>query len=366
MLRWFHLDLARGLTILGMILVNHPGSWSHIYPPLKHAAWHGLTFADLVFPSFLFLMGTAVAAAHSLKDSPLLTLRSFRRFCLLFALGLALNFIPAMDFHSLRIPGVLQRIAVVYLAVILLRKLPVPLLWISIAVILTGYTVLIVYAEGPTGLPFSEQRAADTWAAFSDRLLGEQHLWRHSRTWDPEGVLTTVPAICTGLLGYLAGRYFVSKESPPPFYRLLPWFLILLGAGWMHVFPFNKNLWSSSYVLATAGLIWALLQLVPQFVPERQPNRQNRTDRFWQSPFWTPVLFMGRNSLIFYICTVIWAKLDAGFPEFHKLIFDFLLGLGCSKVFASLNWALLNVGFWWMTAALLVKFKQKNKPASIG
>ena len=124
MLRWFHLDLARGLTILGMILVNHPGSWSHIYPPLKHAAWHGLTFADLVFPSFLFLMGTAVAAAHSLKDSPLLTLRSFRRFCLLFALGLALNFIPAMDFHSLRIPGVLQRIAVVYLAVILLRKLP--------------------------------------------------------------------------------------------------------------------------------------------------------------------------------------------------------------------------------------------------
>ena len=269
--RLVSLDVFRGLTVMAMILVNNPGDWGHIYPPLEHAAWHGCTPTDLIFPFFLFIVGVSVVYALSgvkARGGPLgpTMLRVLRRAAVLFALGLFMALFPKFEFGTVRILGVLQRIGLVFGAcgIIFLttsRRTQLGL----IALILVGYNLLLLIPA--PGQPTALLEPGHDLGAWLDRLLlTEAHLWKSSRTWDPEGLLGTLPAVATGLLGVCAGQWLRRPDVAPA--TKVAWLfvdatlLIVLGLVWNSWLPVNKSLWTSSYVLYTGGLAVAGLALL--------------------------------------------------------------------------------------------------------
>ncbi len=261
--RSFALDVFRGMTIAAMILVNNPGSWSHVYPPLLHAAWHGWTPTDLIFPFFLFIAGMALAfslGSHLEKGESrkALVAKIGRRALILFGLGLFLQLFPFFNFSNLRIPGVLQRIALCYLfSALLFLKLKWRGLVAVSLVVLIGYWLALLWIPVP-GFGAGNLSPDGNLAAYVDRLvLKGTRLYRG--TWDPEGALSTFPAAVTMILGILSGIFLRKNRemaSSRKWNRLmLAGFLgIMLGLLWSLNFPLNKNLWTSSYVLFTAGL----------------------------------------------------------------------------------------------------------------
>lgn len=258
--RLVSLDVFRGLTMAAMVIVNNPGDWGQVYWPLLHAPWHGLTPTDLIFPFFVFIVGVSITLA---KRSSATVGSIVRRAALIFALGLLLALYPRFDLATVRIPGVLQRIAVCYLAAALFHR------WVmgrrarggdagaglalaAAAVILAAYWALIWRDLTPDG----------NLGAAIDRAIFGEHLWRQSRTWDPEGLLSTLPAIATALTGLAAGWVVTGSRPADDKARLLiAGSLAALSAGvpWSIVFPLNKSLWTSSYVLVTSGLAGLLL-----------------------------------------------------------------------------------------------------------
>ena len=271
--RLVSLDVFRGATIIGMILVNNPGSWAHIYAPLRHASWHGWTPTDLIFPFFLFIVGVAVAFAYTKRlargaDRTVLVGKASRRTAVLFGLGLFMAAFPIVtfspefglvsDMFSLRIMGVLQRIAVCYFAVTLLfLYTPVRVQQFVLIALLLFYWALIELVPVPGyGAGMLDDPSA-TLPAYLDRLiLGTDHLWSQSETWDPEGLLSTLPAIGTTLFGVEAGRLLLSDaEASARAAKLLVWgvALVIIGYVWSWCLPINKSLWTSSYAVFTAG-----------------------------------------------------------------------------------------------------------------
>ena len=260
------LDAFRGLTIAGMLLVNNPGSWSTIYGPLKHAPWHGWTPTDLIFPFFLFIVGVSMTLSYAkLLDRGAsrsdLMLKSAKRAALIFLVGLALHSFPwvGYDFSQIRIPGVLQRIAVAYLiaSAIYLYVTTLKARVITLAVLLYGYWFLQTLVPVPGGLTGVLQPGLDLGAYIDRAVFTTAHLWKSARTWDPEGLLSTIPAVGTALLGAFAGTWLKSSRTPTE--KTLGLFIagfagMMLGAMWGWSFPINKNLWTSSYVIFTAGI----------------------------------------------------------------------------------------------------------------
>ncbi len=267
------LDAFRGITIAAMILVNNPGTWSAVYPPLLHASWHGWTPTDLVFPFFLFIVGVAVAFAYEKRlaagaEKRPLVRKAMRRSAVLFGLGLMLVSYPffvfypefgGMDLETFRIPGVLQRIAVCYLAVSLLYLYAKPTWEYVVALVtLLGYAAALTfvpvpgYGAGVLDLP------EGTLTAYVDRTIFGNHLWAQTnRMWDPSGFLGTFPAVVTTLIGVWTGRLLLSDRAPlDKTVRMIVWGLAALAAGyvWDWFLPINKGLWTSSYVLFTGGL----------------------------------------------------------------------------------------------------------------
>ncbi|GAB3307183.1 acyltransferase family protein [Hymenobacter tenuis] len=267
--RLVSLDVFRGITVMAMILVNNPGDWGHIYAPLEHAHWHGCTPTDLIFPFFLFIVGVSIT--YSLDAARLrpemhsrTMLRILKRSAILFGLGLFSALFPAFDFSTVRIPGVLARIAVVFLVCGILflktsRRQQLGLL----ALLLITYNVLLQVVPVPGNGPANLEASTNLGAWLDRTLLGEAHLWKQSRTWDPEGLLSTLPAIGTGLLGLLAGQWLRRKDVEPA--TRVAWLFVaggacvLLGLIWNGWFPINKSLWTSSYVLYSGGLALATL-----------------------------------------------------------------------------------------------------------
>src|SRR5512145_642851 len=258
--RLVSLDVFRGITIAGMILVNNPGSWEHIYWPLEHAHWHGWTPTDLVFPFFLFIVGMALPYSRRMTFA-----QALRRSAVLFGLGVLMAAYPRFDLATVRIPGVLPRIALCYLAAWAVRRvLGVRGQAIVAAVLCVAYWLLMTRVPVPGVGPASLEPDANL-GAWLDRLLLSGHLWRQSRTWDPEGLLGTLPALATTLLGALCGEWLRTKRSPDAKTAgLLGGGLVLALAGllWHPWFPINKSLWTSSYVLFTAGMAACLFGLV--------------------------------------------------------------------------------------------------------
>jgi predicted acyltransferase len=270
------LDFFRGFTVAAMILVNNPGSWSYIYAPLEHAEWNGCTPTDLIFPFFLFIVGVSISyALGSKKDNVkhyTLIIRALKRALILFGLGLFLSLFPRVftepveAFRTVRIPGVLQRIGVVFFitAVIFLKTSPKAQLRTMIS-LLVVYWLLMVLVPVP-GVGYANLEKETNLAAWLDRtLLTEAHLWRSSRTWDPEGILSTVPAISTCLFGVLIGSWLKRKDRSDGV--KISWMFsigllaVMAGLIWDLFFPINKSLWTSSFVLYTGGLATAVLAL---------------------------------------------------------------------------------------------------------
>lgn len=302
--RLVSLDIFRGLTVAFMIIVNTPGSWDYVFPPLRHAQWNGCTPTDLVFPFFLFIVG--VSSWYSLKKygheiTSGSILRIFRRTITIFALGLLLAIFPyfGRDYSTLRIMGVLQRIAIAYgIASFLCLAIRRDYLWIVVVVILLLYWALLAFFGGsdPFSLEGNLVRKVDI------ALFGPKHLYKgFGIPFDPEGLLSTLPAVGTVIIGYYTGEV-IGKNAATGKTVLKLFLLGVASAGlgllWNLIFPINKPLWTSSYVLFTAGCAMALLSLIYLIAD------------VWKLQRWgTFFLVFGMNALFAYFLSGIWTRL---------------------------------------------------------
>ena len=299
------LDAFRGFTIAAMVLVNNPGDWGSLYPQLAHAKWHGWTFTDTIFPFFLFIGGVAMALslgrlAAGGADKLQLLRKLAVRAAIIFLIGFLLNLIPRVDFGSVRIPGVLQRIA---LCTLLAAPLVVYLGWrgqlAAIALLLSIYSVLQLLVPVP-GIGAGVLEPGQDFGAYIDRMLLDGHLWVQARTWDPEGLLSTLPALCSQLSGVLAGRLLLSSL---PRIEQVVWLLLgglvclALGSALDAILmPINKSLWTPSYCLLMSG--WALLAFgAAYWLLDANPHAALRERAAaWSKPF----LIYGMNALFIF------------------------------------------------------------------
>jgi predicted acyltransferase len=302
--RLISLDIFRGMTIAFMIIVNTPGSWKYVYAPLKHAEWHGCTATDLIFPFFLYISG--VSTYFSLKKygneiNSSSILRILRRMIAIFAVGLLLTIFPyfSRDYSTLRIMGVLQRIALAYgIGAIICLAVRRESLWLVTAVLLLLYWGLLAFLGGAD--PYSLN---DNFALKADlAILGKDHMYKgFGIPFEPEGLLSTIPSICTVIIGYFTGD-LVAKGSASGKTVMK---LMLIGAAtaglgylWGLVFPINKALWTSSYVLYSAGLAMMVLSLIYLLADVLKFSK-------WGIFF----IVFGTNALFTFFLTGIWTKL---------------------------------------------------------
>lgn len=367
--RLVSLDVFRGLTIMGMILVNNPGTWSAIFPPLRHAAWHGWTPTDLVFPFFLFIVGVAIPLAFAKRlergaDRGDLVRKTVKRAAVLFAIGLGLGLFSRvwrlfegvpLDLSDVRVMGVLQRIALCYLAASLLFLYTSARTQLGVgAAILLGYWAALEWVPVPGVGAGHLDVAAETLPAYVDRLvLGSQHLWAGAdKLWDPEGLMSTLPAIVTTLLGIAAGRMVRRTDVAPveTAARMMALGLALtaVGSAWGWVFPVNKALWTSSYVLLTGGLAFSVLGACYWAADVRGW-------RGWTRPF----VVYGVNALLVFVGSSLLAqtlaRISVGEGSLQAWIFQAVFApLGPPEV-ASLLYALVWIGGWYLVLLALFR-----------
>jgi predicted acyltransferase len=354
--RWLALDAFRGLSVAGMVLVNNPGSWSHVYPPLAHAAWHGLTPTDLVFPFFLFTVGVSLTVSFARRlgrgDSRTRLLAHVARRGLVIVLfGLLLSGFPGYDLATMRVPGVLQRIGVVYLiaaaAYLLLSR--AGRRWLT-AGLLVGYWAAMMLIPVP-GAGAGSLTMEHNLAQYVDSLLLAGHMWQPN--WDPEGLLSTFPAVATCLLGTFAGDWL--RQERPLTDRALGLFVAgglaaVVGWVWGAWFPVNKSLWTSSYVLLSGGLAMLLLAWLVAVVDWRGWTR-------WTWPF----RVYGGNALLVFLLTGLAGRLlglarvgeGIGAMTLKAWIYDHGFASWAGPLNGSLAFALAFVLCWLAPMALL-------------
>ena len=389
--RLLSLDVFRGMTVAGMLLVNDPGSWEHIYTPLEHAPWNGWTPTDLVFPFFLFIAGITTHLSLSVRRARgdgehAIRNQIIRRGCLIFLFGLLVNGFPYFIWNDIagipdptflqrivarllnwRITGVLQRIALAYMAAGLLTQRTTLRQQVQvIAGLLFGYwfvmTVLPVPGEGTIGALLLDAPPR-TMAAWTDRLVLDwshyglgNHLWVGGVTWDPEGVLSTIPAICTAMLGNLAGRWI--GERRPLTERLAGLFSagslgMMAGLMWNWVFPINKSLWTSSYVLFCAGLACVSLATV-MWVVDFQKVR-GWTKFFVVYGVNPTIAFVGSGVLARCIYSIFKVTRDGKRISLQQGIYETLFASWLTPINASLAFAVSFVLFWYAILYYLYK-----------
>ena len=379
--RLLSLDILRGITIAGMIMVNNPGSWGSIYAPLKHATWNGLTPTDLVFPFFMFIMGVSMYISYS-KLGFRLTGRTFtkllRRSLVLFAIGLFLNWFGLtcrgmsalrdadmnwflrlwdagfMHLEKWRIMGVLQRLALVSfygsLVLLIFNQKLIP--WL-IGLILVGYSALMITTN-------SLELSADNLAARVDLAFwGDSHMYHISGVaLDPEGLISTLPCIAHVLIGVMAGALIMGvKDNHQKIERLslLGAVILMLGFLWDYAMPINKTLWSSSYVLVTCGLASLLLAVLIWLIDVKGYRR-------WTMFFET----FGVNPMAIFVFAGLFANLisNIGFMtsagkwmSLKGYLYAEVLSPWFGPILGSLVFALMFIGFCWLVALPLYKKK---------
>lgn len=392
--RLVSLDVFRGIAIASMILVNNPGSWSHVYPPLLHAKWHGFTPTDLVFPSFLFIIGVAMAfslAKYTKDNQPTAAVywRIVRRSAILFALGIFLNASTlildlllngkSIDWSTFRIMGVLQRIGIAYLLATLIvlnfssRKQgnrqqatgngeeelasqkdaavssgnPQVKQWILAGAVLLGYWGAMALIPVP-GFGAGDFSPEGNLGGYIDSLiLGSQHLYKGG-PFDPEGLFSTIPAVVTVLLGYFAGQWLRSqpvKSNTSIQLVLAGLSCLVIGYLWGFLFPINKALWTSSYVVYSAG--WDLLLLAACY-----ETIEVRNWRQWGLPFEV----MGLNAIFLFVGSGIVARImhkthigtGDNAPSTYAWIYQNIFQSWAGALNGSLFFAITTVLLWWL------------------
>ena len=363
--RLISLDAFRGATIALMILVNTPGTWGHVYAPLRHAQWHGCTLTDLIFPFFLFIIGVSMRFSFEkyefCKWGPLFK-KVLWRTITIFTIGLLLNAFPFVrqdwDWSHFRIMGVLQRIALAYImaSFIVVRADIIGIVKISLG-LLFGYWILLMGYGWYSGL--------DPYALKSNLILivdayifGENHLYGGTGiAFDPEGLLSTIPSIVTVLIGFLVGTMIKTAEDHKDNTQrmaVLGALLIIFGWGWGFVFPINKQLWTSSYVLYTSGIATVVLAGLIWLVDVKGLKT-------WTKPF---VIF-GANAIFLYAASGIWVKillkisfeLDgkmiSGYGYLYQTVFQPFAG----DLNGSFLFALFHVFMFWLILAWMYRKK---------
>ena len=410
--RIISLDVLRGITIMMMVLVNNPGSWGNIFAPLEHAEWNGCTPTDLVFPFFIFILGAAIPLAivtKVLNQQTFLKIltRSLRIICLglflgfygkieifdlvgyplliskliitgivgyvllgnfeqkiklylvlaLFFISMFLAFSGIEAYREVRLPGVLQRIGIVYFFTSLVYlKTGIRGQIITVAILLLGYWAIMTLIPVPGFGPANLEKGTNL-AAWLDNLLLENHLWASSKTWDPEGLLSSIPVIANGIVGLLIGQLLNSslvKNEKATKMLGAGLVLVILGLIWNQFFPMNKSLWTSSFVLYTAG--FATLFLTAFYYVIDIKGYKNWT---------TPILFWGVNPMIVFFLSGILPRVLSSIKVANPSYFmgnleeipqqiglqEYLNKFCIMPYFedpkvASLMWALLNITFW--------------------
>lgn len=361
------LDVFRGIAIALMILVNNPGSWNYVYPWLAHAEWNGCTPTDLVFPFFLFIVGVAMAFSLS-KYTPeyrapetivpkSIYLQIARRFGILFLLGLLLNGFPGYNLAEIRIMGVLQRIGLAYfLAAIAIFNLSRKGLWLLSGGILLSYYLLMQFVLVP-GYGIGNLSPEGNFAAYIDRLiLGQSHLWKGG-FYDPEGLFSTFPAVVTVLGGYLTGNWIRKQPIRSDTSASLVVFGIscfVIGYLWGELFPLNKSLWTSSFVIVTAGWSLILLAFCYETIEVRGWTK-------WGFPF----KVMGLNALTIFVASGFVARIlnlikigdSPQAPSAKTWLYETLFQSGFGAMNGSLGFAIATLLFWWLVSYLMYRQK---------
>jgi predicted acyltransferase len=392
--RLLSLDVFRGVTVAGMLLVNDPGTWSAIYPPLEHANWNGWTPTDLIFPFFLFIVGITTHLSLSARrargaSESEIRKQILRRGAMIFLLGFILNGFPFFTWSDIsgvadptfmqrvvdrlyhwRIMGVLQRIGLAYMgAALLTQGASIKRIIGTVGALLVGYwvvmTALPVPGTGGTIGALLLDVPSGTMAAYWDRVLLDwsrfglgNHIWSGSLTFDPEGSLSTIPAICTAMLGVLAGRW-IGTERPLE-ERLNGLFAggclaMMFGMVWNWGFPINKSIWTSSYVLFTAGMAVVSIATIMWLVDIHGVRRwTNFFVIYGTNPL---VAFMGSGLLARLIYSVIWVRYQGERMPLESAIYRSIFASWLSPVNASLAFALCFVGLWF--GILFVLYRRK-------
>jgi predicted acyltransferase len=371
--RLVSLDVFRGATIAGMLVVNTPGTWSHAYPQLLHADWHGWTYTDTIFPFFLFIVGVAMAFSFGKRSAQAdegqatrveggrrtkLLLHTFRRAAIIFGLGLSLNILSYFLFHRtyLRIPGVLQRIGVCFFFAALIYLLfgkrgLLP----AAAVLLVAYWALMSFVAVP-GYGTGRMDLEGNLARHVDQMVLGRHTWKHDPDWDPEGPLSTLSAIATTLLGIVAGEWL---RSAADWKKKIGGLLaggtaaFLAGLAWGAVFPINKNLWTSSYTLLMSGLAAVCLGVCLWIVDVKGWKG-------WARPF----EWLGVNAIALFVLStlatllMLWVKVtgDDGkkrslYSAIYRTVFDHF----ADQRIGSLLFALSYLTVWTLLFGFLYK-----------
>ena len=358
--RLLSLDVFRGLTIAFMILVNSPGNPT-AYAQLDHAEWNGLTLTDLVFPFFVFIVGVSLIFSLSRRleqgaSRSTLFFQVLKRALIIFGLGLLLNGFPKYDFATIRILGVLQRIALCYFfGALFFLYTNIAIQIGAIFAALLGYWGLMTHFAAP-GYLVGDLTKEGNFAAFVDRALLAGHMYRP--VYDPEGILSTIPAIATGLFGNLAGFWLRSPGAPA---RKLTGFIqsgfifLLAGWKWSEFFPINKALWTSSYVLVSAGLALIVFALCYWLI-------EMRGWKTWSKPFEV----FGTNAIAAYFLHVFFLKVQNlwkvagpdGAPISIRIAFtNHVFGTWLSPESASVAYALSYMLLWLGLFSILYRKK---------
>lgn len=352
------LDAFRGLTMAGMVIVNNPGDWSTVYAPLLHAEWHGWTPTDLIFPWFLFIMGVAIAQGDRPWAS---TPAILRRGGTLIAIGLFMAGYPHFAVERWRIPGVLFRLGLCYIGATLIwrtclsddpRRSASRTFGAAVAC-LVAYWALIAFVAPPGGVA-GDFTAEGNLGAWVDRAVFGTHLWK--RTWDPEGLLSTLSAVGTTLCGVTAGSWLRAARPASGANGLAAGgvVVIALGLAWSALVPINKSLWTSSYALFTAGTAAVGLAVLHHFLDDRRASP-------WALRLSEPLVAMGRNALLLFVVSGLVAKtlilwpVEAGGVRLsaQQWIYTRMFQPLAAPKVASLAYALANLGLLYVLLAWL-------------
>jgi len=386
--RLVSLDALRGFTIAAMVIVNDPGSWGSVYKPLLHATWHGITPTDLVFPFFLFMVGVSVTLAYTKRlesgaEKGSLYKKIFSRALKIMLLGWFLWLWPEFNWGGMRFAGVLPRISLVFLAcaLIFLNTNWKQQVWIG-AGILVFYWALMALIPVPIddviqnalatgsversghrlyelenirqvgeGFIAPNYEPGINITAWLDRIFLPGRFWEV--TWDPEGLMSTLPAICTGIIGMLMGRLYLSLDNP---FKRLTWLffagfaMLLVSEAWGWFMPFNKNLWTSSFVLWTAGMATMGLAACILVVDILGYQKWTKLGRVYGANAITSYVLAGMLTLVFY--SDIW-----GGYALNRLFMDGMTSLGLDAKLASLIYAVIYMLIIYVPALILYRKK---------